>query len=71
MFLKLGTTKRLTNSKKYLKILAISLKDTCEGVYILHPPAYFFRDIRSGCFYNNDSRFNSPLEMTAFFSGHF
>ena len=44
MFLGLGTTILLRNRKKYLRILAISLKATCEGVYVLQHPAYIFRD---------------------------
>ena len=47
MFLKLGTTGLLRNRKKYLRILAISFKATCEGVYILQPPAYIFRGTRN------------------------
>ena len=67
MFLKLGTTKRLRNRKKYLRILAISLKATCEGVYILQPPAYVLRAFEVAASYKNDSRFNALLEMIAFF----
>ena len=43
MFLKLSTTGLRRNRKKYLRVLAISLKATCEGVYILQPLAYIFR----------------------------
>ena len=48
MFLGLGTTVLLRNRKKYLRILAISLKATCEGVYVLQPPAYILRGIWRG-----------------------
>ena len=47
MFLKLCTTGLLRNRKKYLRIFAISFKATCEGVYILQPPAYIFGGTRN------------------------
>ena len=43
MFLGLSIIVLLRKRKKYLRILAISLKATCEGVYVLQPPAYTYR----------------------------
>ena len=43
MFLGLSIIVLLRKRKKYLRILAISLKATCEEVYVLQPPAYTYR----------------------------
>ena len=72
MFLGLGITGLLKNSKKYFRILAIPLKAMCDGVYILQPPTYSFRSTRRpASSYDNDSRLNAPLKMIAFFQGIF
>ena len=43
MFLGLSIIVLLRNRKKYLRILAISLKATCEEVYVSQLPAYTCR----------------------------
>ena len=67
MFHKLGTAKLVRNRKTYLRILAILLKVTCEGVYILHSPAYILEAFEVAASYNNNLRFNAPLESIAIF----